>query len=64
MVPGTVRLSPPLLIDPVLKMSNSTMGAVDVPAELCPASPATARFPDGTLYPLPVASSAAEGTLV
>ena len=39
-------------------------GAVDVPAELCPASPATACFPDGTLYPPPAASSAAEGTLV
>lgn len=43
-------------------MSNS-LGAVEDPAELCPASSATSRFPDEKLHHLPAASSAAEDIL-
>ena len=43
-------------------MSNS-LGAVDGPAELCPASSANCRFPDGKLLHWPAGSSATEGIL-
>ena len=62
MVPETVKLSLPPCFEPVLKMSNS-LGAVDGPAKLCPASSANCRFPDGKLLHWPAGSSATEDIL-
>ena len=49
-VPDTVRLSPAPLMEPVLKMTKFSLlliGAIELLAELCPASPASSRFPNG-----------------
>ena len=49
-VPDTVRLSPAPLMEPVLRMTKLSLlltGAIELLAELCPASPASSRFPNG-----------------
>lgn len=49
-VPDTVRLSLAPLMEPVLRMTKFSLfltGAIELLAELCPASPASSRFPNG-----------------